>query len=928
VEIFSGHNKFSINIDKGNLTMFALVLIGLVVIFSYNVGAVAAAPGDTIYVNGSSGQDNWDGQIAVWNGTSGPKATIKNATGTINNGGTINIADGIYNGAQNTNITLSKSMNINGQSKDGTIINGTDTNWIFSILPGINITITNLTFSNGFVHYGEGAAINCSGNLTVNNCNFQYNNATDGGAIATYNGSFLTLNNSDFIGNINIYNCGAGGAICTEQYTISTIKDCTFINNGYVYEGGAIGNAGFLTIIDSKFVNNTASLGGAITNFYVDNATLNVYNSSFTGNNALVQGGAIFIDGCIGNIDSCDFTSNNATAGGAITNISTLIINNCKFNDNNATNYGGALVNGYILNVTNSAFTNNTATNGSIIYNHGVPNMNCATIMNFNKFIGNTATTGYDIYNYYGIFDATLNWWGSNTGPLTGTIYGNVTTTPWLVITANASPNGGLYNTNQIVNLNINVPGTIYYTLDGSDPTISSPIYVVPININISTVLKYLAVDLAGNESPVYTDNYTIDTEPPTACANYQTGYYNTTENVSLSMNEAGNIYYTLNGTTPTNTSTLYNGSIMVSKNTTLRYIAIDDASNVSSVYTQTYIIDKTIPTASVNVKSGLYNTNKVVTLTMSEPGNIYYTLNGTIPTNKSILYIKPITITSTMTLKYVAVDLAGNKSPVYTQTYTIDTIHPKVSATAPTNNYTHTSLSSPITIKFSEKIVAGVNYSKIYVKNITSGKTVAITKTITGNILTIKDHFNRINKDKYLVYLPAGAVKDLAGNVLANAYKFNFVTGPSVKAYSGHGVSFNYPVNWEVESYPQDGYELLLVSDMYSASQEAPSLQIEIVPNTAGISDQESFDSFVSSPNPPGYKIISKSTLTLNGNKAYENTYTINDKNIYNQIMEDQEIYLIKNHKLYILDFIAPYKTFSNEEGTFATLLNDFKIQ
>ena len=91
--------------------MFALVLIGFVIIFSYGVGNVAAANASTIYVNGSSGQDTWDGQLAVWNGTSGPKASIKNATGTVNSGGTVNIADGMYSGSQNTNITITKNMN-------------------------------------------------------------------------------------------------------------------------------------------------------------------------------------------------------------------------------------------------------------------------------------------------------------------------------------------------------------------------------------------------------------------------------------------------------------------------------------------------------------------------------------------------------------------------------------------------------------------------------------------------------------------------------------------------------------------------------------------------------------------------------------------------------------------------------------------------
>ena len=55
-----------------------LVLMGIVFIFSYGMGNVSAAP-VTIYVNGSSGNDGWNGLNSTWtSGLNGPKATIKN----------------------------------------------------------------------------------------------------------------------------------------------------------------------------------------------------------------------------------------------------------------------------------------------------------------------------------------------------------------------------------------------------------------------------------------------------------------------------------------------------------------------------------------------------------------------------------------------------------------------------------------------------------------------------------------------------------------------------------------------------------------------------------------------------------------------------------------------------------------------------------
>ena len=121
--------------------MFAMVLIGLFFIFSYSIGNVAAAASnDTIFVNSSSGNDSWDGQLAIWNGTSGPKATIEGGTSTVQSGGTVYIADGVYN---ENNISIIKNMNIEGQNQQSTIINGNHINSIFIIQPGITVTINN-----------------------------------------------------------------------------------------------------------------------------------------------------------------------------------------------------------------------------------------------------------------------------------------------------------------------------------------------------------------------------------------------------------------------------------------------------------------------------------------------------------------------------------------------------------------------------------------------------------------------------------------------------------------------------------------------------------------------------------------------------------------------------------------------------------------
>jgi predicted outer membrane repeat protein len=55
--------------------------------------------------------------------------------------------------------------------------------------------------------------------------------------------------------------------------------------------------------------------------------------------------------------------------------------------------------------------------------------------------------------------------------------------------------------------------GTIYYTTDGSGPTTGSLVFTVPIDISVDTTLKFIAVDVCGNQSATVTEVYDIDTE-------------------------------------------------------------------------------------------------------------------------------------------------------------------------------------------------------------------------------------------------------------------------------------------------------------------------------------------------------------------------------------------------------------------------------
>ncbi len=106
------------------------------------------------------------------------------------------------------------------------------------------------------------------------------------------------------------------------------------------------------------------------------------------------------------------------------------------------------------------------------------------------------------------------------------------------------------------------------------------------------------------------------------------------------------------------------------------------------------------------------------------------------------------------------------------------DTKPPTINSTNPNKGATGVSLTSPVTITFSENIIAHYNFSKIYIKNLNTGSKVSLaSKLISGKILTLKMVSDRSSNTAYQVYIPASAVSDAAGNRLTYTYSYSFKT-------------------------------------------------------------------------------------------------------------------------------------------------------
>ena len=193
---------------------------------------------------------------------------------------------------------------------------------IFDIATG-RPTISGITIRNGACDPSDdsGAGIQNRGNLSVFNCIFESNVATDrGGAIYNGNMASLYVSNCVFESNSSTGEYGEGGGLYI--FGNATILNSTFVNNGVHDRGGGlqVDMFGAAVVNGCTFVGNSAigrqGQGGGIYNF----GTLAVTNCTLSGNIANDSGGALHNDGLALalRIDSCTVVSNTAPEGGGL----------------------------------------------------------------------------------------------------------------------------------------------------------------------------------------------------------------------------------------------------------------------------------------------------------------------------------------------------------------------------------------------------------------------------------------------------------------------------------------------------------------------------------------------------------------------------------------------------------------------------------
>ena len=151
---------------------------------------------------------------------------------------------------------------------------------------------------------------------------------------------------------------------------------------------------------------------------------------------------------------------------------------------------------------------------------------------------------------------------------------------------------GGTYVEAQNISISSKDNGTIYYTLDGTEPTTSSNVYDKPISLGLGeTTITAINVNDKGVVSKPVSMTYYVELPPPVVPELMTaSGDYTVPQLIKLTQPDEGTLYYTTDGTDPDGDSKRYEPPILMPLGKSeFRFVIINDEGVSSDVVTAEY---------------------------------------------------------------------------------------------------------------------------------------------------------------------------------------------------------------------------------------------------------------------------------------------------------------------------------------------------
>lgn len=269
---------------------------------------------------------------------------------------------------------------------------------------------TSLDVSGGAIFF-EADDSDSSAQLALFSCTLVDNAAVLGGAI--FNGAIaggnanLSLNDCIIFENFSGFQGGGISSFGTTDSNASmNILNSTFSGNAAVDDGGGLYSNNTNAILSAcSFINNSAILGGGIHG--EGNESLSLNDCTFSENSAVEDGGGIYGTSNESlSLDGCTFSENSAVEdGGGIFSLSNMNVdlNNCTITENSAEESGGGIYSNSIsgnrnVNLSNCTISGNSADiSGGGIFSETSFTGALNLILNNSILAENTAPTGPDL---------------------------------------------------------------------------------------------------------------------------------------------------------------------------------------------------------------------------------------------------------------------------------------------------------------------------------------------------------------------------------------------------------------------------------------------------------------------------------------------------------------------------------------------------